>query len=334
MHAGKRYSLGEFIYWTRRDIYLLIIIATVPTLLFQLLGWQWLAIPWVPIALVGTASAFLVGFRNTQTYNRSWEARQIWGAIVNTSRSWGIMSRDFVTSSNEEEAKILHQQLIYRHIAWLTALRFQLRESRVWENIKTSASGREYSKRYIIEEWIKQLENELTPFLSKTEEEYVLSKKNRATHIINLQSRQLKELKEQGRIDPLNYVELENLLANLYEQQGKCERIKNFPYPRQFATINQMFVRLFMSLIPFGMLNEFQKLGAWQPWLAIPFSVIISWVFLAMERVGEGTENPFEGGANDVPITAMSRTIEIDLREMLDEKDLPPALQPVNKILM
>jgi putative membrane protein len=149
-----------------------------------------------------------------------------------------------------------------------------------------------------------------------------------------LQSAHFKRLKEEGLLDPFSCLELESLLTNLYEQQGKCERIKNFPYPRQFATINQMFIRLFASLIPVGILNEFQKLGDWMIWLTIPFSVIVAWIFMTMERIGESTENPFEGGANDVPITAMSRTIEIDLREMLDEQDLPPALAPVNHILM
>jgi putative membrane protein len=335
MHAGRRYTLKEFVYWTRRDIYILIWWSAIPTLIYQLAGWKWIAIPWVPIALVGTAAAFLVGFRNTQTYNRLWEARQIWGSIVNTSRSWGMLVKDFIAGSvSLEEAQNTHRRLIYRHIAWMTALRFQLREVRTWENIKGKPSNEEYSRMYKVDEWIYKLEEELIPLLSEEDLKYVLSKKNRATHLISLQSRELKELKEKGLIDPLNYVELEKLLIDLYEQQGKSERIKNFPYPRQFATINQMFVRLFASLIPFGMLNEFQKLGNWAIWFTIPFSVIVSWIFLAMERVGESSENPFEGGANDVPVTAMSRTIEIDLREMLEEKDLPPALQPMNKILM
>jgi putative membrane protein len=334
MHAGQRYSLKEFLYWTRRDIYKAILIAAIPTALFELAGWQWLAVPWIPIALVGTAAAFIVGFRNTQTYNRLWEARQIWGSIVNTSRSWGIMVKDFVDGPQQPGTSNIHQQLIYRHIAWLTALRFQLREARAWENIKGKIANEEYSKFYKVPEWNQALEEELQPFLSEKEYRYVLSKKNRATHIIALQSAQLKQLKQSGQIEALNYVEMENQLVNLYEQQGKCERIKNFPYPRQFATINQMFVRLFVTLVPFGMLNEFQKLGGWQIWLTIPFSVTVSFIFLGIEKVGEATENPFEGNANDVPITALSRTIEIDLREMLDEETLPPSLQPVNKILM
>lgn len=334
MHAGRRYSLKEFLYWTRRDIYILLIWASIPTLLFQLLHWKWLALPWVPIALVGTAAAFIVGFRNTQTYNRLWEARQIWGAIVNSSRAWGITAKDFVVAGDSVLEQNIHRQLIYRHIAWLTALRFQLRESRTWENVKGKVSNEEYLSHYNVDEWNNKIETALAPFLSAEELSYVLSKKNRATHIIGLQSKQLKQLKQQGFVEPLNYVEMENLLINLYEQQGKCERIKNFPYPRQFATINQMFVRCFVSLIPFGMLNELNKLDNWMVWLTIPFTAIVGWIFMAMEKVGESTENPFEGGANDVPITSMSRTIEIDLREMLDEKELPPALTPVNNILM
>lgn len=335
MHAGRRYSLKEFLYWTRRDIYVLAVFALIPTTFFYFLHWKWLAIPWVPIALIGTAAAFIVGFRNTQTYNRLWEARQIYGSIINTSRAWGMMVKDFINeNASEEELHEAHQQLIYRHIAWLTALRFQLREPRIWENIKSKPSNLEYARLYTIEEWENSLEDSLKPFLSERALSYVLSKKNRATHIISLQSQQLKELKEKGWLDPFKYLELEQVLVDFYEQQGKCERIKNFPYPRQFATISQMFVRLFVSLIPFGVLNEFQKLGDWQVWFSLPFSVTVGWIFLAMERVGESTENPFEGSANDVPITAMSRTIEIDLLEMLDEEHIPPAKTPVNSILM
>jgi putative membrane protein len=86
--------------------------------------------------------------------------------------------------------------------------------------------------------------------------------------------------------------------------------------------------------LPFGILNEFQKIGNEFVWLSIPFSVIVSWVFTSMEKVGEATENPFEGGANDIPIAALSRNIEIDLRDMLNEQDLPEPITPINNILM
>ena len=135
-------------------------------------------------------------------------------------------------------------------------------------------------------------------------------------------------------IDNFRHIGMENMLVNLYDQQGKCERIKNFPYPRQFATINLYFARLFTFLVPFGMLQEFDKLGDHYVWLTIPFTVLVCWVFLAMEKIGEATENPFEGTPNDIPMAALCRTIEIDLREMLDEKDVPPPVGAVNNILM
>lgn len=328
MHTGNHYKVSEFLVWTRRDIFWLTVIATIPVVLFKVAGLTWLAIPWVPVALIGTAAAFIIGFRNTQTYNRLWEARQIWGAIVNTSRSIGILTKDFINAGRS-----VHQQIIYRHCAWLTALRHQLREPRSWEN-STKIYNIEYRRYYKVPEWETKLEEELVKYLSPEELTYILSKKNRATQLIALQSKQLKALKEEGKIDPLDYVELENLLVNLYEQQGKCERIKNYPYPRQFASINLFFVWLLVILLPFGLLNEFQKLGGHFVWLTIPFNVLVSWVFVSMEKVGEATENPFEGGANDIPMAALSRTVEIDLRDMLDETDLPAPLTAVNNILL
>ena len=327
MHAGNQYTLKEFLIWTRRDIYFIFLLSAIPTILFAVFEWHWLVIPWVPIAMIGTAAAFIAGFKNTQTYNRLWEARQIYGSIVNTSRSFGMMARDFVTD------KPAQQQLIYRHIAWLTALRFQLRETRKWETTERRYN-REYQRFYTIPERHSKLEDELKQLIHENELKFILEKKNRATQLIAQQSKQLKELKAAGSVEPLNYVELENQLVLLLEHQGRCERIKNFPYPRQFASINKFFIVLFIMVVPFGLLNEFQKMGEHFVWLNIPFSMIVNWVFSSLERVGEATENPFEGSANDVPITALSRTIEIDLREMLDEKDLPPALQPVNNILM
>jgi ion channel-forming bestrophin family protein len=280
------------------------------------------------VALVGTAAAFVVGFKNTQTYNRLWEARQIWGGIVNTSRTWGIMAKDFVHADREEI-----QQLVYRHIAWLTAFRFQLRRPQPWEN-SSKKNNVEYRKYYQVPEWEGNLGEELKKYLNEHEHAYVLNKKNIAAQLIALQSNQLKELKGQGKIEPYEYVEMERRLAELYDHQGKCERIKNFPYPRQFASINLFFIWLLVLLLPFGMLNEFHKLGNHFVWLTIPFSMIVSWVFTSMERVGEATENPFEGGANDIPMAAMSRAIEIDLRDMMNEPNLPEPLTPVNNILL
>lgn len=338
MNTSSHYKLKHFIPWTRTHIGKMLLISAVPTALFYFTGWQWLAIPWVPVALVGTSVAFISGFKNTQTYNRAWEARQIYGAIINSSRSFGIMVRDFIRKEDPAEEAATHREVIYRHFAWLTALRFQLRETKSWENVKTKSYNRAYLKHYQVPEWESTLPDELTPFLSPVEKEYTLSTKNRATQLIALQSAHLKALNREGAIPDYQYVALESQLKDLYDQQGKCERIKNFPYPRQFSSINLYFTHILAFLIPLGFLGEFskqtEKLGQWAVWLTIPLSILIGWVFLVLEQVGESTENPFEGSANDIPITQISRNIEIDLREMIGETDLPPALQPQNAILM
>ncbi len=103
MHAGKNFSLKEVIIWTRRDIYKFIIISAIPTLLYVLMDWNWLSLPWLPIALIGTAVAFLIGFKNNASYDRLWEGRKIWGAIVNSSRTWGIFVLDFVSNKHADQ---------------------------------------------------------------------------------------------------------------------------------------------------------------------------------------------------------------------------------------
>jgi ion channel-forming bestrophin family protein len=328
MHIGNHYKFLEFILWTRRDIYKLILFASIPTAVYQFFHLTWLAIPWVPVALMGTAAAFIVGFKNTQTYNRLWEARQIWGSIVNTSRSLGVMVVNFVHADARE-----HRKIIYRHMAWLTALRHQLRKPQPWENMSLP-QNREYRKFYSIPEWEIALESELPLFLERDEMEAVLKTKNRAAQLNAHQASAFTKLRAKRKIDEYAYVELMRRLADLYDHQGRAERIKNFPYPRQFASMNKVFVWAFVSFLPFGLLGEFNKLGPNFVWLTIPFSVIVSWIFTSIDRVGQSTENPFEGGANDIPMAAMVRGIEIDLREILGETDLPEPRVAMKNILM
>jgi putative membrane protein len=338
MNISSHYKLSHFIPWTRTSIYKMFFLSVIPTALYYFFGWKLIAIPWVPVALIGTAAAFISGFRNTQTYNRAWEARTIWGSIINSSRAFGIMTKDFIRVADKTQEAQLHKEIFYRHFAWLTALRFQLREERGWENMKSKSYNREYLKYFSVSEWNSSLDEELKSFVSEEERRYILSTKNRATQLLAQQSERLRELNEQGAIAAYNYVALENQLKDLLDQQGKSERIKNFPYPRQFKTINFYFTNLLCLIVPLGFIGEFSKLipiyGEWVVWLNIPLSMLVGWVFLVLEQVGESTENPFEGSANDIPITQISRMIEIDLREMLGEKDLPPAIQPQNNILL
>lgn len=337
MNIGSYYKLKHFIPWTRRNIYKVAILAIIPTVLYAVFNLTWISIPWSVVALVGVGAAFIAGFRNTQTYNRLWEARQIWGAIVNDSRTWGIMAKDFVTEADKTtdsaEVKEIHKRLIYRHVAWLTALRHQLRKPQVWEN-QNKAYFKEYLQQYKVPEWENDIADDMKSYLSQADLEYVLAKKNRATQLLSLQSADLKNLRKQNLIDAFPYVEMENVLKDFFGHQGKAERIKNFPYPRQFTSINIYFIWILAAIVPFGLLEPLSKLGEYGVWLTIPISIIIGWVFTSLDQVGESSENPFEGGANDIPMANMSRTIEIDMREMLDETDLPPAITAENNILM
>lgn len=340
MHSGKYYSVKEVLFWTRRDIYFLLLVSAVPTTCYALLDWKWLAIPWLPIALLGTAVAFMVGFKNNASYDRMWEARRAWGAIVNSSRSWGIMVKDYIsnkhahTKLSDEELQKIKMEFIHRHIAWLTALRYQLREPRIWEAIYKKHNQEYKNKWFKVEEHNGKLEHQLKKHLSDEEMSYVMGKTNKAAQIISLQSERLKDLLGKGLIEDFRHMELEKNLVEFLNQQGVSERIKNFPYPRQYATLNLYFIRIFVELVPLGMLQEFNKLGGCMIWLAIPFSALSTWIFTTMEKIGESTESPFEGSANDVPITAISRSIEIDLKEMFDQKDIPAPLKPENNILV
>lgn len=172
----------------------------------------------------------------------------------------------------------------------------------------------------------------LKPYLTSSEYDYVMTKGNKASHLLSVQSKELLKLKLKGQIDDFRHMELEKMISELYALQGKSERIKNFPFPRQYATVNYIFVWIFLILLPFGMLNVFTSEAiSYANWLVIPFTILVSWVFILMEMIGDYSENPFEGIANDVPISTMARSIEIDIRQMLDETDLPKPLEPVGE---
>lgn len=333
MHAGRRYHLPEFIRWTRRDIYKLFVMALLPTVLFHFLDFYFLALTWVPIALLGTAVAFIVGFKNNATYARLWEARQIYGGIINSSRSFAVMVRDFLGDDHRAETAVFFG----RHYAWLTALRYQLREPRAWEN-RSLPMNVEYGRIFSVPELEMPLEDALRPYLSESEHRYALGKKNRATQLMAMQSEAINGLR--GRLDSFQLMQLQAGVTAFYDLQGRAERIKNFPYPRNFSSIATILLYIFVFLVPFGLLNEFNKMGngtflqGWTVWFNVPFATLVTWVFMTLDRVGESSSNPFEGTANDVPISSISRTIEIDMRDMLDESWLPQPLTPVHDILM
>ncbi|MFP7655291.1 bestrophin family protein [Chryseobacterium proteolyticum] len=334
MHSGKRFGAREFAMWTRRSIYVLAVLAAIPTVLYHF-GLTFVSFPWQPIAIMGTAVAFIVGFKNNASYSRLWEARQIYGSIINNSRSFGYILRDSLSAKDHDKVK----EMFSRHYAWLTALRFQLREPRAWENMNTVQFD-EYSKKYDIPERLSKLDEELKLYLSESELHYILSKKNRATQLMAAQSKELSEAYAKGEINDFQWTQINQQLVKFTDDQGKAERIKNFPYPRNFSSITTYLLLLFIVFVPFGLLKEFDKLGegtlleGFTIWFNIPFSLLVTWCFHTLDSVGEASVNPFEGSPNDVPITQISRTIEIDMRDMLDEHNLPLPISPKNNIVL
>ncbi|WKK67020.1 bestrophin family protein [Lutimonas zeaxanthinifaciens] len=348
MYIKPVYSLKIVLLWTRMYIYFFFLLSIVPVFLYDVVGLKWLYLPWLPIGLIGTSLAFITGFKNNASYERLWEARKIYGGIVNTSRLLATMVNDFVTNEftqlERSDAEIFNikKTIIMRHIAWMTSLRHALRTKKPWETTVSSKSSNKDMGTIEIKEHKFSLQEELDGYLTEDEKEYILSMTNKQAACINLQSKHFKELKLEGLIDDFRHMEFKNLIGELLTLQGKVERIKNFPYPRQFATLNLFFAWIFMILLPFGMMHEFNEIGLSLArdentnlinsliaknfvWMTVPISIVISWVFMLMERVGDVSENPFEGSRNDVSITTISRAIEIDIREMIgdDKKAIP-----------
>jgi len=315
------------------------------TLLFYYTEWKWLQLSWQPLSIIGTAVAFYVGFKNNNSYDRLWEARKIWGAIVNDSRTWGINIKGFISDEFRKEAvedstiRNFQRKLVLRHIGWLYTLRTQLLIPTSWEHISQKKSLKKVTE--------KRMDKIGTGLFSKEVNEVVIEKyfdadeykdlstfSNMATQIIERQSNDLKQLRSKHLIDDFRHMELQKNLKEFYAYQGKCERIKKFPLPRQYASMSNIFVGIFIFLLPFGVVPEFAAYGSYGFLWSIPLTVLISWIFLMMELVGDYSENPFEGLGNDIPMLSLCRTIEIDLLEMIGEKNVPKNIKPKEGILM
>jgi len=326
MYQGYRFTFRESLWWTRHTLTVTAVYATVVCGVAYISGWSWLALPWQPVGLIGVALAFYLGFKNNSAYDRLWEARKIWGGIVNASRSFAVMARDFVHSDDEGPA--LRKELVHRHVAWLHMLALELRKITPWEHQGKLSTGNR--KRFGTEVSEGDAEALLADYVSDDEAKYVLGKGNRSSHLLSSQSRRMMELREAGIIDHFRHLAMQELITEFYTLQGKAERIKKFPLPRQWVSANAYCITIFGAMLPFGMIDVFSRSGeSWAVFMAIPATVVCFWIFWLMDRVGEYSENPFEGLPNDIPIRSMARGIEIDIRQMLDETELPPAIGAV-----
>ncbi|MFZ9004064.1 MAG: bestrophin family protein [Robiginitalea sp.] len=332
MYVKRNLGLLPVLRGTWKELAFFIIWSSLVFFLYYNLEWTFISLAIEPLSIIGIAVSFYLGFKNSQSYDRFWEARKLWGAIVNYSRTWGMQVLSFVKDAPEDQ-----RILIYRHLAWINALRVQLRQPTSF-SLDRSKSLKRHIEGYRAYGTIADI---IQPFVSAGELANLKDRKNTATHLVKNQGLHLKELLQDGKINEFQNLMLQKVLEENYNFQGACERIKNTPFPRQYAYYGTIFAWIFVLLLPFGLLNafdeEFLKLShsgiIWLETAAILLSVLISWIFITIDRVAKNSEDPFEGRFNDVPMTAICKTIEIDLKDMLDEDPLPEKVAPINNIL-
>ncbi len=261
------------------------------------------------VALLVTALSIFLVFRVNEAYSRWWEARTLWGGIVNTSRSFTrqILTLLVAGSENEiagRELDLLRRELVYRQIAWVNALRISLRDEDEWE--------------------------ELNRFLPADELGSMRDAVNKPNQLLQRQFERLQEARGAGQLSDIGLLMLDRSLASLHDGQGGCERIKNTPFPdrvRLFSVTVAWAMAIFIPLCIIDVDNKFDAIDM----LIVPFMML---AFVVTERLGAELMNPFDGEPNDTPMSTLCRSIEIDLRQQLGEQDVPPPLEPVGGVLM
>lgn len=268
------------------------------------------------ITAISTALAIFLGFNNNQAYDRWWEARKIWGLLVNYSRAWARQVSTFMQTDHEGEhadLRELKERMIFRHVAFVHALRVFLRERHDYNEIENEylESANQYS--------------DTRDLLTPNEFKIFCQKDNPPNYLIQLQGQDLERAVRRGWLTDYRFMQLDQTLVEFNNIQGRSERIKNTPMPRPYTYFSRMFVFIHATMLPFAFV---EALG----WVMIPVATIISFVFFALDSVGRRTEDPFENRIDDTPLTALSVTIERNVKEQWGERDLPekpPAVEGV-----
>lgn len=272
---------------------------------YKVLRWFWLGLGTLSMAGFGTVIGIIVGLRNSSAYARWWEARTLWGAVVNRSRTFArqvltTMSPEQAATAEQAEVAALQRELVLHQVAYVHALRHQLRGldpvpmvARVVSNENPESLARE---------------------------------KNLALFLQCQMSAMLVAARRRGWLDEWQWQAIDQSLASLMDSQGGMERIKNTPMPRQFDFFPRLFVQIYCLLLPMAMV---ESMG----WYTPLGSTLAGFMFLAMEKIGRDLEDPFENQIHDVSMTAITKTIEINLRQMLGEGEMPPPEQPIHGVL-
>jgi len=242
-------------------------------------------------ALLGTAIAFFIGFNNNQAYSRWWEARTVWGSLVNDSRSWARSVLAYLPG----EAN-MKQAMVRRHIAFIYALRSSLRRS----------PDRSYEQ-----------------YLSEAEAQKVRSFTNIPSAILDEQARCLQQFSALGYLDGFRFQELNRLLVSLCDNMGRSERINNTIFPATYIFFTRVCIWLFVLLTTLAMVD---MAHGW----SILFGSLLGFVFYVTHINGLSLMNPFEALPTGVPLDQISRMIEINLLQMLGDSNIPAPIEPIN----
>ena len=331
MHLGRQYKFTQFLVWTRWEAGCLIAWALAVTLLLQVTHWNFLTIPAPILTIIGSALAIIIAFKNSQCYARFDGALVLSGQLITNSLILANKLTSTIGNRDAAQSGPRLKEIFYRHFAWLTALRFFLRERKTWENTFAPGTAR-FLARLPTPESQSAVKDELKTYLPEAELAKVMSHRgDKEALILHWQYEAITDLHNKKLISELMLTVLTAALDDLLRLQGALKRIKNYPYARNYYSIAVILVKIFVAIVPFGLFPYAQELGKpagighWTAWLNVPFSAIVGWSFVALEKVGENSSNPFEGNANDVPISFIARRIEIEMRIMLGEQtDLKP----------
>jgi putative membrane protein len=289
MMVSNRGSVLRLIAWQWRAVLLFALTSTAVAVM-HFYVWPGARIPQLPLAIVGGALGIFVSFRTNSAYARWWEGRQLWGRLVNASRT--LCSQALTYLPEEGEGRAIAEAVVRRHVAYVHALRATLRLQSVLTD----------------EDFARSI---------AADERAGLEKESNINHALchrNMADVSL-ALRRQW-IDTNQLLAFDETFRAIMDVQGGCERIKKTPLPRGYAFIAERLIWTFSALVPLATVHE---LG----WFVIPVSVLVCLAFALISEAGRVLEDPFNMFWNGLPLTALSRTIEVNLRQRLGDRELP-----------
>lgn len=251
-------------------------------------------LPEMPItipAFIGTAISVILSFKLNQSYDRWWEARKIWGSIVNESRTFVLQLQSFVSKNSKPQIK----EIAFRHIAWCYSLGQSLRGLNATEGLEQ--------------------------FISNSDIEKLKTHNNKPLGLLQQNALQILSLKESGSIDIFSQIQINSTLVNFSNAMGMAERIKSTVFPVTYRLFLHFLIYIFVIILSIALQDI-------ESYFELPLLLVISSAFFLLEKSALHLQDPFMNRPTDTAMTTIARTIEINIKQLLDEKEIPQPLQP------